>query len=216
MLQPESSASVIKKHVEEAFSKLLRQDHSSTMKRCDVVYLPSSRHGRYIVNVLNKTFTVELDIGSVVDLTLGKEAGEKLSYVLLEYLTGEGHSASPEGWVSVETVLLQPSHKNYYQKAVVRPLEKLFGYDRELFEAVSRRLMGRREKLGGTAYSFQFLPKVQALVQVWVGNTTEFTKPKINTSFNSGARRFLGETALVYLFEVLADFMEKAARKMKS
>lgn len=186
------------------------------MKRCDVVYLPSSRHGRYIVNVLNKTFTVELDIGSVVDLTLGKEAGEKLSYILLEYLTGEGHSSGPENWIPVETILLQPSHKHYYQKAVVRPLERLFGYDKELFEAVARRLMGRREKLGGTAYSFQFLPKVYALVQVWVGNTAEFTKPKINTSFNSGARRFLGETGLVYLFEVMAEFMEKEARKKKT
>ncbi|MEM4380790.1 MAG: DUF3786 domain-containing protein [Candidatus Caldarchaeum sp.] len=216
MLQPESPASVIKKHVEEAFTKLIRQDRSATMKRCDVVYLPSSRHGRYIVNVLNKTFTVELDIGSVVDLTLGKEAGEKLSYILLDYLTGEGHSAGPENWIPVETILLQPSHKHYYQKAVVRPLERLFGYDKELFEAVARRLMGRREKLGGTAYSFQFLPKVYALVQVWVGNTAEFTKPKINTSFNSGARRFLGETGLVYLFEVMAEFMEKEARKKKT
>ncbi|MEM1943323.1 MAG: DUF3786 domain-containing protein [Candidatus Caldarchaeum sp.] len=216
MLQPESSDSVIKKHVEEAFTKLLLQDHSATMKRCDVVYLPSSRHGRYLVNVLNKTFSVELDIGSVVDLTLGKEAGEKLSYVLLEYLTGVGHSAGPENWIPVETILLQPSHKHYYQKAVVRPLERLFGYDKELFEAVARRLMGRREKLGGTAYSFQFLPKVNALVQVWVGNTAEFTKPKINTSFNSGARRFLGETGLVYLFEVLAGFMEKEARRKKT
>ncbi len=200
--QPDAPPQTIQNWVKECFDKLLSQDHVATMKRCEVVYLSGrgSGAGRYIVNVLKKTYTVELDNRKVVDLTTGREAGEKLAYVLLEYLLGEGGAGVQEGWQSIETITSQPSYRYYYQKFVVRPLEKLFGYDRESFESVSRSLGGKKEKLGGTAYSFQFLPKVKALVQIWVGDTAEMTKPRINTSFNTGARLFLKEIPLLYVF----------------
>ncbi|MDW8360169.1 MAG: DUF3786 domain-containing protein [Candidatus Caldarchaeum sp.] len=217
MIQPESPLQAVRKQVNELFERLGRVDHSAVMKRCDVVYLSSqgSGLGRYIVNVLNKTYTVELDSGKVVDLTNGRDAGEKLSYVVLEYLTSEGSSGSHEGWQSLEATLTQLSHRSYYQKTVVRPLEKLFGYNAELFEEVSKRLTGKKEKLGGTAYSFIFLPKARALIQLWVGKASEFTKPKINTSFNTGARGFLKETALLYAFETMVEFMEKEVKRMR-
>ncbi len=213
--EPDSPSHTIQKWVNECFDKLLSQDHVATMKRCGVVYLSGqgSAAGRYIVNVLKKTYTVELDARKVVDVTTGREASEKLAYVLLEYLLGEGGASVLENWQPVENITSQPSYRYYYQKAVVRPLERLFGYNRESFESVSMSLGGKKEKLGGIAYSFQFLPKVSALIQIWVGNTEEMIKPRINTYFNAGARLFLKDLPLLYVFEILSNFMERAAKK---
>ncbi|MEM2237229.1 MAG: DUF3786 domain-containing protein [Candidatus Caldarchaeum sp.] len=214
---PDSSPETIKKWLEECFDKVLKQDHVAAMKRCDVVYLPSqsSALGRYIVNVLNKTYTVELADRSVLELTTGKPAGEKLSYVILEYLMGAGTQVQQDVWQSMETLTDKPPFKYRYQKFVVRPLERLFGYDKEFFSTVSTSLGGKSEKLGGVAYSFKFLPKVKSLVQLWVGSSQELTKPRINTSFNKQALSFLKETSLLFVFETLVEFMEREAKKKR-
>ncbi|MEM1964859.1 MAG: DUF3786 domain-containing protein [Candidatus Caldarchaeum sp.] len=216
---PDASAETVRKWVEECFDRLLTQDHVAAMKRCDVVYLPSREtdSGRYIVNVLNKTYTVELGSRSVLELTTGRAAGEKLSYVILEYLMGWGTPVVQQDvWQSMETLTAQPPYKYHYQKFVIRPLERLFGYDKELFASVSTSLGGKSEKLGGVAYSFKFLPKIKSLVQLWVGSSQELTKPRINTSFNRMALNFLRETPLLFVFEVLVQFMEKEAKKKRS
>lgn len=196
---------------------MLKQvNHVTTMKKCDVVYLPKNqgRPDRYIVNVLNKTFTVEIEQNTIVDLMTGKPAGEKLSYVVLEYLLGEGGSAA-EGWTPIDMITKHSTFLSHYQKTVARPLEKYFGYDRQLFESVSRVLGGRKEKLGGAAYSYTFLPKVKPLIQLWFGDESELRKPRISASFNSAAVKFLKPTPLLFVFELLTDFMVKAAKKHK-
>jgi len=214
---PDSGSENLRKCLEEEFEKAVNQKHSAVMKRCDVVYLPpqTSGYGRYIVNVLNKTYTVELDQRKVVELVTGRDADEKLAYVIVHYLTSGGMAGGQESWVSTETILNTQPLKYYYQRNVLRPLERMFGYERQLFEEVSTALGGKKEKLGGTAYHFTFLPRVRLLLQLWPGKTEEMIKPKVGTSFNSSARNFLKETPLIYALESLVWFMEKEVRKRR-
>lgn len=186
------------------------------MKKCDVVYLPGGegRARRYIVNVLHKTYTVEVDGHMVVDLMTGKQADDKLAYVVVEYLLGEGGPGA-DTWIPLDQLLKQPAFLYHYQKNVARPLEKNFGYERALFEEVSRSIGGKREKMGGTAFSYTFLPKVKILLQIWFGDESEMRRPSFNASFNSGAMKFLKPTPLLFAFELLLDFMVKAAKKRK-
>ncbi|MCS6784713.1 MAG: DUF3786 domain-containing protein [Candidatus Caldarchaeum sp.] len=215
--QPDASPNTISGWVREDFEKIRNLNHVATMKKCEVVYLPGSQQkpGRYIVNVLHKTYTVELDGEMVVDLMTGKQAGEKLSYVILEYLLGEG-STGGDSWLPLETILKQPPYLYHYQKYVARTLEKTFGYDKQLFEEISRSIGGKKEKLGGTAYSYTFLPKVRPLIQIWFGDETELRKPSISTSYNAAAQKFLKPTPLLFVFELLTDFMVKAIKKKKT
>ncbi|MCS7136920.1 MAG: DUF3786 domain-containing protein, partial [Candidatus Caldarchaeum sp.] len=85
----------------------------------------------------------------------------------------------------------------------------------QLFEETSRALAGKREKLGGTAFSYAFLPKVKPLIQVWFGDETELRKPRINALYNLTAEKFLKPTPLLFVFELLADFLVKASKKRK-
>ncbi|GBC72263.1 hypothetical protein HRbin03_00090 [archaeon HR03] len=199
------------------FQRLRSANHSAVMKKCDVVFLrgDGAKPSRYIVNVLNKTFTVELDEGKVVDLMTGKDAGEKLSYVILEYLLGEG-AAGQDSWQPLDTLLKTSAYLSYYQKTVLNPLLKTFGNQALLFEESSRMLGGKREKLGGTAYSFTFLPKVRLLIQVWFGDETEMRKTSINASYNMSAAKFLKPTPLLIAFEILTTLLTKTIKKQKT
>ncbi|MEM4167318.1 MAG: DUF3786 domain-containing protein, partial [Candidatus Caldarchaeum sp.] len=134
-----ASPSMYAEWVARDFQKLRSANHSAVMKKCDVVFLrgDGDKPSRYIVNVLNKTFTVELEEGKVVDLMTGKDADEKLGYVILEYLLGEG-AAGQDSWQPLDTLLKTTAHLSYYQKTVLNPLLKTFGNQGGLFEEASR------------------------------------------------------------------------------
>ncbi|MEM4494974.1 MAG: DUF3786 domain-containing protein [Candidatus Caldarchaeum sp.] len=212
-----ASQSTFAEWVASDFQRLRSVNHSAVMKKCDVVFLRGGgdKPSRYIVNVLNKTFTIELDEGKVVDLMTGKDAGEKLSYVILEYLLGEG-GGGQDVWQPLDTVLKTSAYLSYYQKNVLNPLLKTFGNQGQLFEDASRMLGGKREKLGGTAYSFTFLPKVRLLIQVWFGDESEMRKTSINASYNTSAAKFLKPTPLLLSFEILATLLTKTVKKQKT
>ena len=214
---PDASPETISRWLKESFERLVKVNHVATMKKCDVVYLPGGdkRAGRYIVNVLHKTYTVELDNHMVVDLMTGKRADDKLAFVIVEYLLGEGGAVS-DTWVPLDQLLKQPAFLYHYQKNVTRPLEKHFGYNKPLFEEISRSIGGKREKMGGTAFSYTFFPKVKLLLQIWFGDEAEMRRPSFNASFNLGATKFLKPTPLLFVFELLLDFMVKAAKKRKA
>jgi len=204
--------------VGELFGKFSSVNHSSVMKKCDVVYLPAQGggKGRYIVNLLHKTYTVELDQQTVVDLMTGKEAEPKLSYLILSYLLGEGGQHVAGEWQPVESMLNNVSHNYYLQKTVIRPLEKTFGYNPELFEQSCKAVKGRREKLGGLSYSFNLLPKIQTLLQLWPGSEDEMLNPRLAVAVKPIALKFLKPTPLLYGLEVLAQFLEKEAKRKRA
>jgi len=210
---PDASPSTVSGWVAELFDKFVGINHQAVMKKCDVVYLPAQGggRGRYIVNLLHKTYTVELDQRTVVDLMTGKEAEPKLSYLILNYLLGEGGQPTGEDWQPVESLLNNVVYSSYLQKTVIRPLEKIFGYDPELFQQTCKAVKGRREKLGGLSFSFQLLPKIQTLLQLWPGNVEEMRNPRVGAAVKPVAVKFLKPVPLLYGLEVLAVFLEKDA-----
>jgi hypothetical protein len=212
---PDASPATVSGWVAELFDKFHSINHQAVMKKCDVVYLPAQGggRGRYIVNLLHKTYTVELDQRTVVDLMTGREAEPKLSYLILNYLLGEGGKSMGEDWQPVESILNSVAYNSYLQKTVFRPLEKTFGYNPELFQQTCKAIKGRREKLGGLAFSFQLLPKIQTLLQLWPGNVEEMRNPRVGAAVKPIAVKFLKPVPLLYGLEILAGFLEKDARR---
>jgi len=203
--------------VKQLYDQLPSRRYEEMAKRCGVIYLRSrerKEEGRFIVNVLNKTYTVELDTRIVVDLLTGKQVPDQLSYVILEYLlTGDG-SPLTDTWTPYTKTLTSQDLASYLQKAVIRPLVKMFGFRLEAYEQVCRALGGRREKLGGHSFSFLMLPKVRLLCQLWTGDKREMTLPEANILHSSSATKYLKPRGLVYAFETLVFFLEREAMKL--
>ncbi|MEM4718843.1 MAG: DUF3786 domain-containing protein, partial [Nitrososphaerota archaeon] len=84
------------------FQELVKLDGDQVAKRCGVIYLepprPGGRRGRYIVNLLTRTYSVELDEGEVVDLIAGKSAPLETAYIILRYLSSSGGVGRKEDW----------------------------------------------------------------------------------------------------------------------
>ena len=73
----------------KAIRELLRRDGEEVAKRCGVVYLPprpKKGHGRFIVNLLTKTYSVELDRREIVDLIAGREIRGEIALLIARYL----------------------------------------------------------------------------------------------------------------------------------
>jgi hypothetical protein len=201
--------------VSKSFDRLERIRHEEAAKRCGVIYLRGSESsgGRYIVNVLNKTYTVELGQRAVLDLMTGRQAGGKLSYVILAYLLSDGGHAGPESWHPIQNLLKTPTLTSYFQKNVTRPITKLFGFDSQSFERCSIALGGVREKkMGGSSYSFLFLPKVKLVFQLWAGDPEDLTQPEASISYNTPAPRYLSTIPLIYACEIIVGFLEKESK----
>jgi len=215
-LRPASSESELRNWVEEAFSRLMKLRHGDVAKKCGVVYLrpkEGSGAGRFIVNLLNKTYTVELSSMQVVDLISGREAGSKLTYVIVEYLVNGDGSSLGSSWIPTSKILTTQELSNYFKKAILRPLIQTFGYNKEGFEEAAKALGGKREKLGGVSFSFLFLPKVKLLCQIWPGDKRGFTQPAANMSNSDTALNYLPKVPLLYACEGLVNFLAREASK---
>lgn len=214
MESPALKDSELERLVDESFDMLRKIMHEDAAKRCGVVFLRGSEgtDGRYIVNVLNKTYTVELGRKAVLDLMSGRPAGGKLSYVLLTYLMAEWGRATSESWHPIQSLLRTQTLTSYFQKSVIRPLTRTFGYDKKLFESCAAALGGNREKMGGSSFSFTFLPKVRFVFQLWSGSYEDLTQPEASVSCNTLATKHLPLVSLIYACEVIVGFLEKESK----
>ncbi|MEM2187879.1 MAG: DUF3786 domain-containing protein [Nitrososphaerota archaeon] len=199
------------------FQELVKLDGDQVAKRCGVIYLepprPGGRRGRYIVNLLTRTYSVELDEGEVVDLIAGKSAPLETAYIILRYLSSAGGVGRKEDWTQFTDFPRGKLYRSYFDRYVVRPLARTFGYDSEKYEAACRRLGGRREKLGGISYSFSFLPRVRILIQLWAGKREEYVEPKANLMFNYSARYFLSIEDMLLAGRIMVSAMASEARR---
>ncbi|MEM4417796.1 MAG: DUF3786 domain-containing protein, partial [Nitrososphaerota archaeon] len=93
-----------------------------------------------------------------------------------------------------------------------RPIIRIFGYDKQLFERCATQLGGVKERLGGNSFSFKFLPKVKLVFQLWVGSREEFSQPEVSISYNTHALKYLSTVSLIYACEVMANFLERESR----
>lgn len=202
---------------EEAFSELLKRSPEDVAKKCSVVYIPSREHagkGKFIVNMLNKTYSIDLLNVRVTDLISEKDATPRVKYVILKYLvTGDGTSLGND-WVNYRDMLASPYLVKEFENLVLRRLSMSFGNASELYERACKALGGKKEKLGGISYSFFMLPKVKILCQLWQANEKEYIPAASNISFISRSERYLQPRDLGIASVLFAEFLEKAVKKM--
>ncbi|RLE81039.1 MAG: hypothetical protein DRJ36_01715, partial [Thermoprotei archaeon] len=154
----------------KAIRELLRRDGEEVAKRCGVVYLPprpKKGHGRFIVNLLTKTYSVELDKREIVDLIAGREIRGEIALLIARYLCYSSGGGRKEDWIPYDQFPGSKRYRSLFDRYVIRPFARSFGYDPERYKAVCKRLGGKRERLGGLSYSFNFLPRVRILTQLW-------------------------------------------------
>jgi hypothetical protein len=196
---------------------LVRLDGDQVARRCGVIFLeppkPGGRRGRFIVNLLTRTYSVELDSQGVVDLVAGKTASLEASYLILRYLSSTGGVGRKEDWTQFTDFPKGRLYKSYFDRYVVKPLARIFGYDSEKYESACRRLGGRRERLGGVSYSFSFLPKIRILTQLWAGRREEYIEPKVNLMFNYSTRYFLSAEDMLLAGRIMVSAMASEARR---
>lgn len=199
------------------FQELVKLNGDQVAKRCGVIFIepskPGGRCGRYIVNLLTRTYSVELDEGEVVDLVAGKSATPETSYLILKYLSSTGSVGRKEDWTHFTDFPRGKLYRSYFDRYVVRPLARTFGYNSEKYESACRRLGGRREKLGGISYSFNFLPRVRILIQLWAGKSEEYVEPKVNLMFNYSARYFLSIEDMLLAGRIMVNAMASEAKR---
>jgi len=201
-----------------SFQKLLKMRGEEVAKRCGVIFLTSSkpgkRRGRYVINLLTRTYSIELDTCEVIDLIAGKEAPHETSFLILRYLSSTGGTGRKDDWTSFEKFPKARLYRSYFERYVIKPVARTFGYNSEKYELVCRRLGGRREKLGGLSYSFNLLPKIKVLTQLWAGRREEYVAPKANLMFNHSAKYFLSAEDLLLAGKIMAAAMTAEARKL--
>ncbi len=200
------------------FQELVKLDGNQVSRRCGVIFLepskPGGRCGRYIVNLLTRTYSIELDTQEVVDLIAGKSSPPETAYLILRYLSSAGGVGRKEDWTQFTDFPKGRLYKSYFDRYVIRPLARAFGYNSERYESACRRLGGRREKLGGVSYSFNFLPKVRILTQLWAGRSEEYVEPKANLMFNYSARYFLSAEDMLLAGRIMVNAVTSESRKL--
>lgn len=200
----------------EAFLELAKKRGEEVEKRCAVIFLPARgarKQGRYIVNFLNKTYSVELERGEVIDLISGKNASKELALIMVRYLaysTGGGHS---DEWVPYEKIPGSKRFLPHFDRLVLRHLARTFGYEPEKYELACKRLGGKKERLGGLSYSFHFLPKVRILTQLWKASKDDYTPPAANISFNHSSRHYLNARDLLLVGQLMVNTLESEVKK---
>ncbi len=207
----------LEEEVRQAFRRLAKEDGGEVSKRCGVVFLPprppQRKHGRYIVNLLTKTYSVELGSMEVVDLISGKPASRELALIIVRYLGFSTSGRHSDDWVSYEKFPGARPYLQLFDRSVLRPLARIFGYNPERYEVACRRLGGKRERLGGMSYSFIFLPKIKVLTQVWRARKEDYTPPAANMSFNKSSRHYLSVRDLLLVGQYMVKILESESKK---
>ncbi|MCS7125675.1 MAG: DUF3786 domain-containing protein [Aigarchaeota archaeon] len=200
-----------------AFNNLAKCEGEEIGKKCNVVYLKGGAkkgYRRFIVNFLNKTYSVEVDNREVVDLISGKPPSKELVLVILRYLAYSTPGRTSESWVPFEKLPDSRKYLEMFRKVVVRPILRTFGSSPEKYELACKRIGGRREKLGGISYSFYLLPKVQLLTQLWKAGKEDYSHPAANVSFNYSVRYYLNARDLLLAAKLLVDALEAESKKL--
>jgi len=201
----------------QAFKDLSKRNGEEVSKRCGVIFLPprkpKRKFGRYIVNLLTKTYSVELESREVVDLISGKQAPAELALVITRYLAYSSGGRHRESWIPYERFPGSKPLIPLFNRNVLRPFARLFGYEPEKYLDVCKRLGGKRERLGGFSFSFLFLPKVKLLTQIWKARREHYIPPAANISFNYSARYYLSARDLLLVGQLMVKILEYEAKK---
>jgi len=207
----------LEEEILRSFEDLEKCEMLEASRRCGIVYLGDpEKKGckRFVVNVLNKTFSVDIDKREVLDLILGKPAPKELSLIIVRYITYSTSGKVTDTWVTYEKIPGAKEYLELFRKLVIRPLVRVFGENPEKYEIVCKRLGGKKERLGGISYSFLFLPKIQLLTQLWKAGREEYSTPMANLSFNSSVKHYLSARDLLIVGKIMVEMMEAELKKI--
>jgi len=195
----------------ELLNRIRERPVEQVVKSCQVVYLPprEGKPERFLVNLLTKSYSIDLSSGETKDVVAEKTVDEKTARLVLKYLTYQGHVKGKTGWLGIDKFpggqqLMGDLHKKAY-----RPLIENFGYEPQIFEAACKLLDGTREKLGGVSYSFNFFPQFKILVQLWPGDRKTYTSPVTNMMFSDNILDVFTGRDLVDASEILVSHLLK-------
>ncbi|MEM3669717.1 MAG: DUF3786 domain-containing protein [Nitrososphaerota archaeon] len=191
--------------LEGLLNKVRERPVEEIVKSCQVVYLPA-REGkpeRFLINLLTKSYSLNLSSGEAIDVVAEKIVDEKITRLILKYLTYPGRVKGKTGWLGIDRMpggqqLTGDMHKRAY-----RPLIENFGYEPQLFETACKLLDGTKEKLGGISFSFSFFPQFKILVQLWPGDRKTYTTPVTNMMFSDNIIETFNAKDLVDASEIL-------------
>lgn len=203
--------------VYELFRVLAERQPEEVSKRCKVVFIPrrEERGERYLVNLLNESYSVDLKKYEVREVVTEDLAEEKLTRLILKYLLMWSPTRKEWKWLSLSKSLKDTELISRLDRYVLRPLLQNFGYDPISFEGVCRSMGGTREKMGGISYSFDFFPDMRGGVQLWAGESYGYKLPSANVLFDDRALELYTRSELVDAAEVLVKVILKNKKKFQ-
>lgn len=172
--------------VEELLRKIKERSIEQIVKSCQVVYLPAreGKRERFLVNLLTKSYSIDLTTGEAIDVIAEKKVDEKTTRLILKYLSFQVPKKGKIGWLGIDRFLGGQQVIGELNRKAYRPLIENFGYEPQLFETTCKLLDGKKEKLGGLSFSFLFFPQFKILLQLWPGYRKTYTSPAINLMFS--------------------------------
>lgn len=197
------------------YSKVLGRPIESIVKSCRVVYLPpkEGKGRRFLIYLLNGSYSLDIDRQEVLDLSSEKPAGNNITRLVLKYLAFCESPPKKEEWVLLDRFQGGAQAMGEMNRRAVRPLLEVFGHDAAGFDAACRAIGGRREKLGGVSYSFEFFPKFRILIQLWAADPSSYRKPTTNFMFGSSATRLFTGSDIADASEIMVSAIIKGRQR---
>ncbi|MCS7143249.1 MAG: DUF3786 domain-containing protein [Aigarchaeota archaeon] len=207
----------MERETDELFRVLYDRPPSDVVKRCGVVFIPrrDEKGDRYLVNLLNETYVVDVQKWDIREAETEQVADEKVTHLILKYLLRWSPASKRGGWIILNKFLRDSQLINEYEKRVIRPLLDAFGYDVQTFESVCRFMNGQREKMGGISFSFDFFPAVKGGIQLWGGEQSTYKPPSANVLFEDRASSVFDGCELVDAAETLVTVVLKNRKKLR-
>ncbi len=179
--------------LQDVLTFLRALDPKEVTRKCEVAYLsPKEDKGpRYLVNVLDLTYCFHLNDGTAEEVVKKEIADPTFSVVIAKYLANQVRFEPQKGWVGIERFANAQAYHSDYIRKVLRPMIEAFGTKPDLFAQSAVATGGRREKLGGTSFSFRFFPRLMVLVQLWPSSDTVFGRAEVSIKFSPHAVQYL-------------------------
>ncbi|MEM0444585.1 MAG: DUF3786 domain-containing protein [Nitrososphaerota archaeon] len=172
--------------LDDLLAELRQRQPDHVVRVCHVVHLPprEGKGDRFLVNVLNGSYVLDLSSGMVTDAVTHKPPSSKLSQLIIKYLA-RYRGEKPGDWVPLEKFPNGQAYAGEMMRRAYRPLIDHFGQDPQGFDASCKTIDGKKEKLGGLSYSFNIFPMMRLLLQLWSGYDRTYRPPTANMMFSS-------------------------------
>jgi len=197
------------------YSKILERPIERVIKSCNVAYLPpkGEKGRRFLVYLLNGSYSLDIDKREVIDLNSEEPADSKTARLIAKYIALCESPPKKEEWVLIDRFQGGAQIGGEMSRRAIRPLLDAFGYDAAGFESACRIIGGKKEKLGGVSYSFEFFPRFRILIQLWPAELSSYREPTANFMFGSSATKFFTASDIVDASEIIVSAIIKGRQR---